>query len=528
MTPASNPASPPVPPRVWPGLDALRAGCSVFDAPDTPPPPAVEGYGDWLFLGRGGLSHVWQATRLADGAPVALKAAALSGPESAERLRIEAAALRALEHPHIVRLLDVAEDPARGPVLVMELVDGPPLTALLPEEGFSWEETLGFLLPVLEAVEAAHRQGIVHRDLKPGNILVTADGRPKVSDFGLAVPLGQRPLAFSFTRSGLVAGTVEYLAPECYDPASEPAPAMDIFALGVLLYELLAGRPPRGAWKPLSLLKPLDVRLDALFAEAIAPDPSQRLASAAEFRRRLIEIRDSPPRLAGTPLVTRPVRALDGVWTLAGLYFLAAGYCSQQAINNTDVPGLFDLTFGHTQYLGGFWAVWITAMGLGLLGFWQAARLWRFRHVPLREALPSPFGLKLGASRGVAWLTAAAQALCFLGPLYYVFLIAAQTWHWITPETPVWQHALSVTKWGSEIPVSPWHWDPAALFQADEYWTKSFPLREAGIISSTARAFSSSSSRCSWPWALRASSLASWPLLPPGCAGGRAGGPGRF
>jgi serine/threonine protein kinase len=222
----------------------------------------------------------------------------------------------------------------------VEFIDGPGLTERLPAGGFDFEHALQIFLPVLDAVAHAHSRGIVHRDLKPSNILLTSDGTPKVSDFGLAQSVKDRRVAFLLTRSGLLAGTVEYLAPECYEPDGEASVASDIFALGVILYELLAGRPPRGAWQPASQVKRVDVRLDELIGEAIHPDPAKRLSSADAFRKRLESIRDSRPRYAGTPLFTRPMRYADFVWTVAGLYCLAAGFCSLEAIHNTAVPDI--------------------------------------------------------------------------------------------------------------------------------------------------------------------------------------------
>lgn len=454
------------------GLDALSVGQSIFSHPDVPETPVVDGYSQIAFIGHGGFGNVWRASRNSDGALVALKIPHQTDPETAERLDLEAEALQTLDHPHIVRLLEVTASAGGSPVLVMELIEGPSLTDRLPDGGFEFDHALQIFLPVLDAVAHAHSRGIVHRDLKPSNILLAGDGTPKVSDFGLAQSLKDLRVAFSMTRSGMLAGTVEYLAPERYEPGSKAAAAADIFALGIILYEILTGRPPRGSWPPLSQVKRLDVRLDELLSEAIDPDPAKRLSSAASFRKRLEEIRDSRPRFAGTPLVTRPVRYADAIWTIAGLYFLAAGFCSLLSINNTDVPAVFDLTFHHTKLLGGFWALWILTIGMGALWTWQAFRLWKFRKISLREALPSPFGLRLGSSGGTAVLVALTQLLCAGAPLAYMVWIYSQVWVWATPATPVWEHGLAITRWGSDTPITAWTWDPSNFFNGGSYWIR--------------------------------------------------------
>src|SRR5690606_13354154 len=117
----------PDPPAALDGLDALTVGRSLLGVNMAPPPPVVAGFTDPVFLAQGGLGQVWSARREADGLPVALKIPHRTGPEPAERLVLEAEALRHLDHPHIVRLLDLTEDAGGAPVLVMELVDGPAL-----------------------------------------------------------------------------------------------------------------------------------------------------------------------------------------------------------------------------------------------------------------------------------------------------------------------------------------------------------------------------------------------------------------
>ena len=453
-------------------MDALALGRAVFGTPDLPAPPRVEGFAEIAWLAEGGFGKVWRARRAAGGAEVALKIPHRADPETAERMEAEAASLQVLDHPHIVRLHEITATAEGVPVLVMELVDGPPLTARLPQRGFDFDHALQIFLPVLDAVAHAHSRGIVHRDLKPSNILLAADGTPKVSDFGLAQPLQDQRVAFSLTRSGLLAGTVEYLAPERYEPDTKASPAADLYALGIILYELLTGRPPRGAWQPPSQIRKLDVRLDELILDAIRADPAKRLPSATAFKKRLEEIRDTRPRYAGTPLVTRRIRIADFLWTLGGLYCLAAAFCALQHVNNTAVPAIFDLSFGHTYLLGGFWALWVLTLAMSVLWLWQILRLWRFRNIPLREALPSPLGLRPGTSRGFALVVGLVQILCLWAPLIYMGWLYSQVWFWAGPDTPAWHHVLAITRWGSDVPVSMWTWDPAGMFSGDEFWIR--------------------------------------------------------
>ena len=454
-------------------LDAMAVGRSILGPASTEPVPVVPGYEVIRLAGRGGLGLVWQARRLGDGQEVALKQPQSSDPEMNERLTIEAETLRTLHHPHIVQLLDFTSSTEGHPVLVMEWMDGANLATQLPDGGFDFEHALQIFLPVLDAVSHAHEHGIIHRDLKPSNILLTSDNVPKVSDFGLARSLNHRLVAFSMTRSGAVAGTVEYLAPECYRPDYESSTAADVYALGILLYELLTGTPPRGAWQRLSLRKPLDVRLDELISQMISPEPVRRPLSAQLIKQRLLEIRDTRPRLAGTPLVTPAVRAMDFAWTVLGLYLCGAAYGATLSQTRTPVPALFDLTFGtEGLLLRGFLAVWALSLGIGLLSIWQMIRLWRFRQVPMRESLPQPFGARLGHTRLAAGLVTVSQFLIFVLPPIFTLTVLFHSFHWRTPETALWEKTLVVTPWTTDEAVSPWRWDPVAFFHSGAYWLK--------------------------------------------------------
>ncbi|MEM1044420.1 MAG: serine/threonine-protein kinase, partial [Bacteroidota bacterium] len=213
-------------------------------------------------VGQGGMGTVFRAER-ADGAfeqTVALKVLshAFASPDAARRFRAERQILARLEHPHVARLLDggVAAGGPLGrdlPWLAMEFVDGVPLTAYVREAGLRVEGRVRLFLQVCEAVAYAHRNLVVHRDLKPSNILVAEDDRrapqAKLLDFGIAKLVGKdlgsdaASLAEALTRTGMQVMTPEYAAPEQVRGEAVTT-ATDVYALGVVLYELLAGQRP--------------------------------------------------------------------------------------------------------------------------------------------------------------------------------------------------------------------------------------------------------------------------------------------
>jgi serine/threonine protein kinase len=264
-------------------------------------------------LAAGGMGAVWVADDAALGRQVAVKllSEALAGDGlAAERLRREARAAAGLEHPGIARVLDLGEDGGR-PYLVMELLHGQSLAQRLARAGpLPPAEAARVVAAAAEALQVAHRAGIVHRDVKPGNVFLTGDGEVKLLDFGIASAANQAALT-----GGDLIGTAAYLAPERM-LGHDATPASDVYALGVLLYELLAGRPPFTADSSTALAmahlhaRPAPLRdaaagappaLAAACEQALAKDPADRPPSAAAFARLL---RSTP---AGTPPTTAPL-----------------------------------------------------------------------------------------------------------------------------------------------------------------------------------------------------------------------------
>jgi eukaryotic-like serine/threonine-protein kinase len=212
--------------------------------PEGPPLPAVPGYDVQAVLGHGGMGVVFQARHLRLGRLVALKmalAGSYAGPHERERFRREAEAVAALRHPNVVQVYDVGDADGR-PYFTMELMEGGSLAHQLTGTPQPARQAALLLVTLAEAVQAAHQGGVVHRDLKPGNVLLTADGTPKISDFGLARRLDHEG---GLTRTGTPLGTPSYMAPEqAAGKSSAVGPAVDLYALGAILYELLTGRPP--------------------------------------------------------------------------------------------------------------------------------------------------------------------------------------------------------------------------------------------------------------------------------------------
>jgi eukaryotic-like serine/threonine-protein kinase len=317
-------------------------------------------------LARGGMASVWRAEDSLLARQVAVKTLhpELAVDDSLRlRFRNEAIAVASLAHPDIVATYDTGEDDGVA-YFVMELVDGPNLRTLLDERGqLSVEEAVRIARGVAAALDHAHRNGIVHRDIKPANVLVPEHGPVKVTDFGIAKAEGSGDI----TRTGTVVGTAKYLAPEQVQAAPVDA-RTDVYAVGLLLFEMLAGRsafqggtdmenalarlttsPP-----PLRALRP-DVpnELEAITTRCLALDPANRFPDAATLRAALDALSDDddgatriqtgglatgssstplppPPLTAAHPAPTRAPRRKRRtgsaiLWMIVGILLLVGG-----------------------------------------------------------------------------------------------------------------------------------------------------------------------------------------------------------
>jgi serine/threonine-protein kinase len=220
---------------------------------------------DYLLAGRyrltdriaaGGMGEVWRGEDdlLTRSVAVKLLPTGRAGDEAfLARFRAEARYAASLSHPGIARVYDYGESAEfGGAYLVMELVNGEPLSAILARAGrLSPDATLDIVSQAARALDAAHQAGIVHRDIKPGNLLVTAGGTTKITDFGIATAVAAAQ-ASHLTETGMVMGTAMYVSPE-QATGAQVTEASDIYSLGVVAYECLAGHPPFTASEPLAI-----------------------------------------------------------------------------------------------------------------------------------------------------------------------------------------------------------------------------------------------------------------------------------
>ena len=272
-------------------------------------------------IAAGGVGEVWRAEDTVLTRTVAVKllrAELASQAETLARFRAEARHAGALSHPAIARVYDYGDPvPPHPAFLVMELVDGPSLAAVLTAGPLGAAQTMDVVAQVASGLQTAHAAALVHRDIKPGNLLLAADGQVKITDFGIAHVAGSVPV----TSTGIVMGTPAYIAPERVSGASA-TPASDLYSLGVVAYECLAGTAPFTG-KPLEVavahrdlpLPPFPHAVPAevarLVGELTAKDPAARPASAEEVAARADRLREDLTEGAAAWLYSVPGSGAD-------------------------------------------------------------------------------------------------------------------------------------------------------------------------------------------------------------------------
>jgi len=276
----------------------------------SPPPPSPEEIADKFpqfeiteCLGRGGMGVVYKALQKSLNRTVAIKILAperVGNEKFAERFTREARTLARLNHPNIVTVFDHGETDGLF-YIVMEFVDGVNLRDLLRDGRLAPKQALSIVPPVCEALQYAHDKGVVHRDIKPENLLLDREGRIKIADFGIAAMIG---------ASSETSGTPPYMAPEQADAARDVDHRADIYALGVVLYEMLTGERPRIPMPRPSGNAATNDGIDAMVRRAMSPDPEERFQTAEELRTVAEQVADETTaprgRSASTTTVSRP------------------------------------------------------------------------------------------------------------------------------------------------------------------------------------------------------------------------------
>jgi serine/threonine protein kinase len=301
-------SEPPVPEND-PNLSAL--GRALLDTGGSKPsgpwvPPTAEElhailqqYEIVKMLGRGGMGAVYMGRQTALDRPVAIKILSAQLEESdlgfTERFKNEARAMGKLNHPAVVAVYEFGQHESGLLYIVMEFVDGTDVARMIAKSGrLHTEHAMAITAHVCDALAYAHERGIIHRDIKPANIMVGYDGAVKVADFGLAkVSVGGQTLGL--TQSGMAMGTMHYMAPEALMLGTSVDHRADIYAVGVMLYQMLTGKLPQGMFKLPSLLVPgLDPRYDAIVRKALMEDRESRYQGIREMRAELDSILTQP------------------------------------------------------------------------------------------------------------------------------------------------------------------------------------------------------------------------------------------
>ncbi len=308
-----------------PMLDATLPGAVTerSAAPETVRPHPDRSFEILEILGKGGMGVVYKARQRGLNRIVALKMihGEHAGAEDRIRFQIEAEAVAQLEHPHIVQVHEVGERDG-SPFLALEYLPGGSLQDRLAKSGMPDPQDAARLIQQLaQGIHYAHQRGIVHRDLKPANILFATDGTPKIADFGLAKRLDALQ---EHTQIGCIMGTPANMAPEqAMGLTRQIGPATDIYSLGTIFYQLLAGKPPLQGdtivqtFEMIRLKEPAPIRtlnpkvpgdLETICLKCLQKDPAKRYVTAQELADELGRY------LRGEPILSRPVSRSERAW----------------------------------------------------------------------------------------------------------------------------------------------------------------------------------------------------------------------
>ncbi len=357
----------------------------------------IEGHRVEEVIGRGGMGTVYRTTQVSLGRRAALKvlpADLAQDRHFVQRFHREAEVLSRLSHPNIVTVFDRGDVDGR-PFLLMEYVEGPSLRELLRRGPLRPDVALRHVSAVLSALQHAHGKGVIHRDIKPENVLLAEGEIVKVADFGLSRLLGPAETT-RLTRTHFAMGTYEYMSPEQREHAKEADERSDLYATGVILYEMLTGELPIGRFDLPSRHRPseCDRRVDAIIEKSLEKDPERRYQRASEMADAVSGLLEGP---AGAPQpLPLPARA------------------AARIENHIDNVATIDYVLGTLSHLVGFAVLFgairmRVAFGLPFFAFFLTGWYLRSTAEELRAYKP-------GARTGQAVIALVAAATVVLLP----------------------------------------------------------------------------------------------------------------
>ncbi|HSJ03435.1 MAG: serine/threonine-protein kinase [Verrucomicrobium sp.] len=317
-------------------------------------PPSVEelnhqipGYEFISFIDRGGMGAVYLAKQKTLNRLVAVKIlpdALCTRKAFATRFLQEARLQAGMSHPHIVAVYDYGEAAGGRLYYVMEYIKGTNLRQLMHRGELHPKKMLAVVGQLCSALQYSHDHGVIHRDVKPANVLIDDKGNVKLVDFGLAKKLELVPEGPGLTAASDAVGTPDYIAPEAIAMNGKVDHRADIYSLGVMLYEMLTGSVPKGAWESPSRAAGADVRFDSVVRKALQPNPERRFQQVMEVTRVIEDLMDGRgssvdvdgplPAPRPLPATRKPVRA----WGMGVLFFLIVVVGGKALVDGFQTP----------------------------------------------------------------------------------------------------------------------------------------------------------------------------------------------
>ncbi len=353
------------------------------------------------YIDSGGMGAVYKAVQRCLNRTVAVKLLPrvhLEKEGFLERFKREAQALALLNHPNIVAVYDFGETADGQLYYVMEYVQGMDLSQLIKRDPPGPPQILQIVTQVCQALQYAHDRGIVHRDIKPANILIDQHGNVKVADFGLAKIVG--PQVVDYTATGTTLGTPDYIAPEAMEYGVKVDHRVDIYSLGVMIYELLTGYVPKGEWELPSVRSGADKRMDAVVTRAMQNDPNKRYQSVGDLTAVLQKLQRSG---SNWKHYRRPSR-ISILQPRGGVVVGESAAASTNALTQKVVNGRLPARKGRLLP----WVVGVMlAVGGGLTATWQVG--WRDAKSGEEMQLKQPHGQQAAVAAPAAGITPLQQ-----------------------------------------------------------------------------------------------------------------------